>query len=163
MLFRSVTVTNPTRWQVNWKADRSGEVVVRPVDAQGVQAPEALRLNIRVSPDQEPSVGVTEPDADEVVTVDALVPFRVEARDDLGLAMIGWRLDRQQRSGEPAPVTMKESTRDCTKREDAIGDQLSLGSMQAKVGDTLLLRGLADRKSTRLNSVTRSSRMPSSA
>ena len=68
-------------------AERSGEVVVRPVDAQGVPAPEALRMNLRVSPDQEPSVGVTDPDADEVVTVDALVPFRVEARDDLGLSI----------------------------------------------------------------------------
>lgn len=138
-----VAVEQGTRWRVNWIAGGSTDLVIRPIDAQGVQAPEALRVAIRVTPDNEPTVSVTEPEADEAVTPEAVVPFRVEARDDLGLASIGWRLDRQQRSGEPAPVQLKESARASTVREDAVTEQLSLPSLQAKAGDTLLLRGLA--------------------
>ena len=138
-----VVVEGDRRWRVSWTATQSTDLVIRPSDAQGVQAPEALRVAIRVTPDNEPTVSVTEPDADEVVTPEATVPFRVEARDDLGIAIIGWRLDRQQRSGEPAPVLLKEGSRVSTVREDSVSDQISIPSVQAKAGDTLLLRGLA--------------------
>lgn len=139
----TVSIEGGRRWNITWVAAASGEIVVRPADAQGVKAPESLRVAVRVTADNEPTVSVTDPEADEVVTVEAIIPFRVEARDDLGLASIGWRLDRQQRSGEPAPVSLRESMRASTVREDSVAEQLSLPSVQAKVGDTLLLRGVA--------------------
>ena len=138
-----VVVEGERRWRVSWTATQSTDLVIRPSDPQGVQAPDALRVAIRVTPDNEPTVSVTDPDADEAVTPEATVPFRVEARDDLGIATIGWRLDRQQRSGEPAPVLLKEGSRASTVREDSMSEQLSLPSVQAKAGDTLLLRGVA--------------------
>lgn len=71
------------------------------------------------------------------------MPFTVEARDDLQLVEAGWRLDRQQRSGEPAPVSLTQSARAVGGTDSRIEATLDMPNLQVRTGDTLLLRGTA--------------------
>jgi hypothetical protein len=91
--------------------------------------------------DTPPVVSVAEPEADEIITSGARVPFQIMAKDDLRLASIGWTLDRQQRSGEPAPLQLKAEQVDASDAQASIERVLDVKSLQARSGDTLLLRG----------------------
>jgi len=133
----------PRRWILRWKASTSHEITVRPSDAQGVQASEPLRISPRVMTDRPPTVSVMEPEADEIATASATVAFRVDARDDLRLLESGWRLERQQRSGEPTAVTLQQQKRSRPEVEDTLYGNLDLASMQIRNGDTLTLCGFA--------------------
>lgn len=139
----TITAENPSHWIVKWVADQSVDVTIRPTDSLGVSAPEPLRIPVRVSEDREPTVVVTEPESDQTVTTQATIPFHIDARDDIGLQSIGWRLDRQQRSGEPSPTTLVQGQHESVGREDSIKGTLKLASMSVKAGDLLLLRGVA--------------------
>ena len=130
-------------WNITWTAHVPMDVVVQPMDAQGVQAPDALRFALRVIPDREPTVSVTEPESDETITPQATIPFTIDASDDLRLSTLGWTVDRQQRSGEPGPVRLGATDRPATEREMSLKDTLNIPSMQVRGGDVLLLRGVA--------------------
>ena len=139
----TITVIDPTHWRLAWTAAASTEIQVRPSGAEGVRAPDPLRITINTIPDRAPSVSVTDPTADEIVTPLAQMPFTIEARDDLQLVESGWRLDRQQRSGEPSPVPLKQAARAVGGTESRIEAMLDMPSLQVRTGDTLLLRGTA--------------------
>ena len=139
----AVVAETPRRWKTTFTVEEPGHLEVLPVDAHGVAASEPLRLALRVVADGEPAVSVTQPEADETVTLQASVPFRVEARDDIALDRVGWRVDRQQRSGEPAPVLMAQANQPILGHDGQVQGTLDLSLMQAKVGDTLQLRGVA--------------------
>jgi hypothetical protein len=139
----TVTVTDPTHWQVSWPASGPAEVQVRPRGVDGVQAPSPLHLMVNTMPDRAPTVSITDPSADEIVTPQARLPFVVEARDDLQLVEAGWRVDRQQRSGEPEPVLLKQMARPVGAVEVRLEGALDMTSLQVRAGDTLLLRGTA--------------------
>jgi len=140
----TLTTQDAQHWTLVWQAQESMEVQIDPRDAHGVQAPESLRLSLRVTIDREPTVLVTEPESDETITPQAVIPFTIEASDDLGLASIGWRVDRQQRSGEPAPTQLSNSHRASSLREDLIKERLSAPALKARSGDVLLLRGVTN-------------------
>jgi hypothetical protein len=106
------------------------DLVVQPMDAQGVQAPDALRVALRVIPDREPAVSVTDPESDETITPQATIPFTIDASDDLRLSTLGWTVDRQQRSGEPGPVRLGTTDRPATEREMSLKDTLNIPSME---------------------------------
>lgn len=131
-------------WILSWIAADSMDLTVQPVDAQGVAAPGALQLSLRVTPDREPAVSVTDPASDETITSQAMVPFTIEASDDLSLASIAWQVDRQQRSGEPGPVRLAGAQQPCDARNQALKDSLPVATWQVRSGDVLLLRGLAN-------------------
>ncbi|MCE9619723.1 MAG: hypothetical protein K8R92_07415 [Planctomycetes bacterium] len=134
---------SPTQWALTWPLDASVDIVVDPSDENGIRGPQPLRARIQVVPDQEPTVVVADPEQDEVVTRMASLPTRIEAKDDLGLASIGFRLDRQQRSGEPAPKLMASQETPVASREGEFKSTLELASLEVKSGDTLFLRGTA--------------------
>ena len=138
-----VTVTDPTHWQVAWPASGPAEVLVRPRGVDGVHAPLPLRVTVNTMPDRAPTVSITDPSTDEIVTPQARLPFVVEARDDLQLVESGWRVDRQQRSGEPEPVLLKQMARPVGAVEARIEATLDMPDLQVRMGDTLLLRGTA--------------------
>ncbi len=138
-----VVAQDPRHWTIQVSMNASGRLDVLPRDTDGVAAIEPLRIAWRVAADIEPTVSVTEPETDESVTMEATVPFQVEARDDLALARVGWKIDRQQRSGEPAPVVLGESRQEASGSEARVKDTLSVAALKAQVGDVLQLRGLA--------------------
>ena len=138
-----VVMVDPTHWRMKWVVRDACDITLAPRDAEGLQAPEPLRITLRTVPDRPPSVSVTDPSGDEIVTSLARMPFKVEARDDLQLQEAGWRVDRQQRSGESAPVSMRHGARQIESVEASIEDTLDLPSLQVRAGDVLLLRGMA--------------------
>lgn len=139
----AVNVIDPTHWQIHWRASGPAEVQVRPWGADGVQAPAPLRVTVNTMPDRAPTVSITDPSTDEIVTPQARLPFVVEARDDLQIVEAGWRVDRQQRSGEPEPVLLKQMARPIGAVEARLEGALDMSSLQVRTGDTLLLRGTA--------------------
>ena len=139
-----VEVETGRAWRVSYEAKPGMEMVLEPVDASGIRATEPLRIALDVITDSAPSVAVATPESDEIVTAQAQVPFRIEARDDLALRSVGWTLDRQQRSGEPAPRRLLENTQDASGAEASVTHTLSVASVEARAGDTLLLRGTAN-------------------
>lgn len=136
-----VEAQGPMTWLVRAPLRPGISIVVEPMDAMGVRATEPLRLHPQVIEDSAPAVSVVDPEADEIITVGARVPFRIMAKDDIQLASIGWTLDRQQRSGEPSPVQLKTEQTDVADVQASIERIVDVRSMQVKSGDTLLLRG----------------------
>lgn len=57
-------------------------------DRQGFENPDATRYDLRISADNVPTVTIEKPEADMLVTPVAKVPFRVLARDDLGIRSV---------------------------------------------------------------------------
>jgi len=139
----TIESSDARHWTIAWTATMPVDVVVQPMDAQGVRAPDALRVALRVIPDREPAVSVTEPESDETITPQATIPFTIEASDDLRLSTLGWTVDRQQRSGEPGPVRLGTTDRPATERAMTLKETLNIPSMQVRGGDVLLLRGVA--------------------
>jgi hypothetical protein len=137
----SAQAVSPTTWLVRTPLQLGMSIVIEPVDAAGVRAMESLRLQPQIVEDTPPVVSVVEPETDEIITSGARVPFRIMAKDDLRLASIGWTLDRQQRSGEPAPLQLRAEQVDASDVQASIERVLDVKSLQARSGDTLLLRG----------------------
>ncbi len=57
-----------------------------------------MRYEIRAIEDVTPSVALEEPGANAFVTPEAVVPLRIEAKDDLGLAEVAFRYSRSDQS-----------------------------------------------------------------
>ena len=138
-----VDPADATRWTIRWIAQEGPTWNIRPVDAHGVSAPEGMVVDLRVRPDAPPSVALVQPESDESVTPSASIPCRVEARDDLQLSMLGWTMQRQQRSGEPQPVPCGEGRQDTRGPEGSLSFQVSLAELEVVPGDTLVIRGMA--------------------
>ena len=136
-----VRASDPTTWLVRTPLRPGVSILIEPVDAMGVRAMEPLRLHPQVIEDASPVVSVVEPEADEIVTSSARVPFRVMAKDDIRLTSLGWTIDRQQRSGEPAPQQLKTERVEVSDAQASMDRVLDVRAMQARSGDTLLLRG----------------------
>lgn len=136
-----VRATSPTTWEVSTSLHPGTWILVDPVDESGVRATEPLRLNPQVIEDAPPAVSVIEPDSDQIITTNARIPFQIMAKDDLQLDSIGWMVDRQQRSGEPAPQQLKAEQAEATGNQASLERILDVRSMLVKSGDTLLLRG----------------------
>lgn len=139
----AVEASTPTTWNIETTLREGAWIAAEPIDALGVEALEPFRLDLEVIQDSAPSVSVTEPEADEIVTTMAQVPFQVQARDDVALGRIGWTLDRQQRSGEPAPRSLRSDARDVSGGDAQVTGSIAVSELDAKSGDTLLLRGVA--------------------
>ncbi len=139
----SLEAPGATEWTLAWTTERGADITVDPVDEHGIHAAKPLRARIQVVQDQEPAVTVADPEQDEVATQKASIPVRIEAKDDLGLSSIGLRVDRQQRSGEPAPRTLATRERTIDAKEGELKSALDLASLEVRGGDTLFLRGVA--------------------
>ena len=134
---------SPTQWNLTWPIDSGIDIVVDPTDQNGIRGQQPLRTRIQVVMDQEPTVMVSDPEQDEVVTKNASIPILIEARDDLELESIGFRLDRQQRSGEPTPKTIQKFESSILKSQGELKSKLQFNLLDVQNGDTLLLRGVA--------------------
>jgi len=137
------TAETPTQWNLSWTMQNGIDIVVDPSDTNGIHGLQPLRSRIQIVVDQEPTVVVSDPEQDEVVTNKAILSTLIEARDDLALVSIGMRVDRQQRSGEPTPKSILKKEVVVGLVESELRDSMDLSTMDVKSGDTLLLRGMA--------------------
>ena len=80
-------------------------------DRQGFENPDAQRYDIRVAGDSVPSVTIEEPETDLLVTAVATVPFRVLARDDLGLKNVSLAFDAPSRPAPAGPAPAGPASR----------------------------------------------------
>ena len=136
-------VQSPTQWMISWTLNEDVDLIVDPIDQNGIRGREALRAQIQVVLDQAPTVVVVEPEQDEVVTKTATITTTIQAKDDLVLESIGLQLDRQQRSGEPQPKKIESKEISVDQIEGEFKSTLELRGMELNNGDTLLLRGTA--------------------
>ena len=136
-------VQSPTQWMISWTLNEDVDLIVDPIDQNGIRGREALRAQIQVVLDQAPTVVVVEPEHDEVVTKIATITTTIQAKDDLVLESIGLQLDRQQRSGEPQPKKIESKEISVDQIEGEFKSTLELRGMELNNGDTLLLRGTA--------------------
>lgn len=77
---------------------RSGAYWIKLTDHQGFSNVDDVRYEIRAIEDVTPSVALEEPDANAFVTPEAVVPVRIQAKDDLGLAEVALRYSRSDQS-----------------------------------------------------------------
>lgn len=126
-------------------ATRSRPLVIRRA-MSGAQTVDRL-LHVEVVPDNRPLVRIREPARDLVFsTPDAQVPVVIEARDDIGLAMLGLRYTRVAGLGEN--FTFEEGEWPLTIERTAAGQWnaravFMLDSLQLQDGDTLVYRAVA--------------------
>jgi hypothetical protein len=77
---------------------QAGAYWVKLTDRQGFSNADDVRYEIRAIEDVTPSVALEEPGANAFVTPEAVVPVRIEAKDDLGLAEVALRYSRSDQS-----------------------------------------------------------------
>lgn len=78
--------------------DKSGLYWLELTDRQGLVGGADSRWEIRAIADQAPSVSVEQPAAAIFVTADAVVPLRINAKDDLAIHQIGLKYSRSDKS-----------------------------------------------------------------
>ncbi|MBL8763287.1 MAG: hypothetical protein JNM07_03335 [Phycisphaerae bacterium] len=78
-------------WRMEWVADRSVRLLVRPTDADAIRAADEAVFRIDVTEDRPPSVVITLPVTDEDVGPDAMVATAGEAKDDVGVETLAIR------------------------------------------------------------------------
>jgi hypothetical protein len=142
----------PTRFSVadnrafyELTATASRPLVIRQSDDTGASADRLVHL--RVDRDQRPAVTLREPARDLLFAEGkGLVPFRIEARDDVGVHALSLRYTRVSGSGETFTFEEGEWPIEIS-RDSAVSWQgrgaLSLEQLQLQDGDTLVYRAVA--------------------
>ncbi|MBU3728119.1 MAG: hypothetical protein FGM37_02570, partial [Phycisphaerales bacterium] len=126
------------QWEVAWEASRDASLSVTLRDPDGVTNVEPIAVDVSVVADRPPEVVVTEPAADETVLPTAIVPVRVEARDDLAVGAL--RADVALRE---TVTQVASSTLTAGQRQARADGALDVGSTGAAPGDVLELSGVA--------------------
>jgi hypothetical protein len=126
-------------WEVSWDAVRDATLAVTLRDGDGVANVEPIAIDVSVVADRPPEVVVTDPASDETVLPTAIVPVRVEARDDLAVGALRAEVARGDvitpvAAAEPAALGQRQA------RVDGAVDVAATG---AGPGDVLELYAVA--------------------
>ena len=125
-------------WEISWQATGDASLAVTLRDSDGVTNVEPISIDVSVVADRPPEVVVSEPASDETVLPTAVVPVRVEARDDLAVGAL--RAD----VALGATVTpVAASTPPAGQRQARVDGALEVSSTGAVPGDVLELYGVA--------------------
>ena len=102
-------------------------------DAFGLEPSNPPRYELRGISDRQPAVFIDDPAGDVTVTPDAIVPLRIVARDDLGIASLN--LVHSHPDGPPERLALQTAQERPT--EDVVELVWSLGPLGLKAGDRL--------------------------
>ena len=127
-----------TQWEVSWNASSDASLAVTLRDSDGVSNVEPITVDVSVVEDRPPEVVVSEPAADETVLVSAVVPVRVEARDDLAVGALRADVTRGDQVTQVAVAAPSAG-----QRQVRIDGSLDVASTGAQPGDVLELCGVA--------------------
>lgn len=125
-------------WAVSWQAAADASLTVTLRDPDGVSNVEPITVDVSVVADRPPEVVVSEPAADETVLQTAVVPVRVEARDDLAVGSLRAEVAR---GGTVTPVA--STTPVPGERQARLDGSLDVAATGAVPGDVLELCGVA--------------------
>jgi hypothetical protein len=126
-------------WEISWDAVRDASLAITLRDGDGVANVEPISIDVSVVADLPPEVVVTDPASDENVLPTAIVPVRVEARDDLAVGALRAEVVRGDAvtpvaAAEPAALGQRQA------RADGAVDVAATG---AGPGDVLELYAVA--------------------
>jgi len=127
-------------------ADADGYLAFEPKAANGSRGTRRL-VGLSVTPDQSPRVRLTAPGKDMIVRSGQIVlPFAIEADDDLGLASLRLLYTRISGSGENFTFTEGEVPVTVSRPSDrawAATGSWALAPLKLEPGDMVIYRGVA--------------------
>jgi len=126
-------------WEISWDAVRDASLAVTLRDADGVANVEPIAIDVSVVADRPPEVVVTDPASDETVLPTAVVPVRVEARDDLAVGALRAEVVRGD-AVTPVATAVPAALGQRQARADGAVDVASTGAVP---GDVLELYAVA--------------------
>lgn len=137
-----VSEDDERRFAADWRPRRSGSWAWRFAPAEelpGLRPP--APFSVEIVPDRLPAVQISYPGRDTAASVDLRLPLVVDARDDVGLAMVDletWRVSGAGLRSDPRDVPLWSAT----AREDRVDrlvlrPQLRLDVLELVPGDTL--------------------------
>ncbi len=137
---------NPDRWTLRWRLKQTRRLNLRLVDEHGLGNTEPIAYRIDAVEDRLPTVTIVEPESDEPVLPTAVVPLRVEARDDVAVSVMG--IEASVQRGEADPTTLDETpdwnaTEPVNRASGTLATELDLALLEPVEGDVVLVRGSA--------------------
>ena len=141
----TVDPTDPTRWSVVCTADAPTRIMVRLIDADGIEADDEMVFAFDTVADRAPTATVAEPLQDESVVVDARIPMRAESRDDLALVKAGIEIaTRIGKDGAESLVFEEPAALEGVSTDATSERVLELARLSLSAGDSVVLRGYAE-------------------
>ena len=137
---------NPDRWTLRWRLGRTRRLNLHLVDEYGLGNTEPIVYRIDAVEDRLPTVTIMEPESDEPVLPTAVVPLKVEARDDVAVSVMG--IEASVQRGEAEPPSLDETpewhaTEWVNGASGTLATELDLAPLEPVEGDVVLVRGSA--------------------
>ena len=126
------------RWEVSWQATSDASLAVTLRDPDGVPNVEPISVEVSVVADRPPEVVVADPASDETVLPTAVVPVRIEARDDLAIGAL-----RAEVARGDAVTRVADAQLAAGQRQARADGTLDVSATGAVPGDVLELTGVA--------------------
>ena len=126
------------QWEILWQATRDASLSVTLRDSDGVSNVEPITIEVSVVADRPPEVVVVDPAADETVLPTAVVPVRVEARDDLAVGALRADVALAGKVTQIAAASPASG-----QRQARVDGALDVSLTGAAPGDVLELYGVA--------------------
>jgi hypothetical protein len=137
---------NPDRWTLRWRLGQTRRLNLQLVDEYGLGNTEPIAYRIDAVEDRLPTVTIMEPESDEPVLPTAVVPLRVETRDDVAVSAMG--IEASVQRGEADPMSLDEEPEwDVSEMVNGasgtLAAELDLAQLEPVEGDVVLVRGSA--------------------
>jgi len=129
-------------WTLTWRLEGPTALALNLVDEHGIGNIDDIVYRLAAVADRDPSATIVDPASDESVAPGAVVPVVVEARDDIGVALVG--LDVHRRRGDTEPQRVLERVEPGSAPAERLVEALALSSIGAQPGDILILQGFAE-------------------
>ena len=143
---RCVVSENSDRWTLRWRLAGTRRLNLHLVDEYGLGNTEPIAYRIDAVEDRLPTVTIMEPESDEPVLPTAVVPLKVEARDDVAVSVMGIEASVQRNEAEPpSPDETPEwnVTESVNGASGTLATDLDLAPLDPREGDVVLVRGSA--------------------
>ena len=134
------------RWTLRWRLGRTRRLNLHLVDEYGLGNTEPIVYRIDAVEDRLPTVTIMEPESDEPVLPTAVVPLKVEARDDVAVSVMGIEASVQRTEAEPPSLDETPEwsvTESVNGASGTLATELDLAPLEPVEGDVVLVRGSA--------------------
>jgi hypothetical protein len=137
---------NPDRWTLRWRLGQTRRLNLQLVDEYGLGNTEPIAYRIDAVEDRLPTATIMEPESDEPVLPTAVVPLRVETRDDVAVSVMGIEASVQRGGADPMSLD-EEPEWDVSEIVNGVSGtlatELDLATLEPVEGDVVLVRGSA--------------------
>ena len=141
----SIDSTDPALWTVTCVAKQSTSVSIELIDADGIHQSEPTAFAFETIEDRPPSAAVLEPPQDDSIVMDAKIPMRAQARDDLEIRGAGMEIATRLGSAGDESLVFEAPAKILSGSSAADAEEiLDVGRLNLSAGDSLTLRGYAE-------------------